>query len=168
MCTSLINQLLITHSSKTTKYRLITCFCYSLTFYGLVFFFLFVLFGSFILILAFGWFQTRPGYHPEGLYDENKVSAENKETVKPITQLWHMNGQCPEETIPIRRTKKDDVLRASSVKRYGKKKRTSIPQPRSADPDLINQSGHQVNQERKNNLFGLTMVLDLVIIFLQT
>lgn len=118
------------------------------------------------MILAFCWFQTRPGYHPEGLYDENKVSAENKETVKPITQLWHMNGQCPEETIPIRRTKKDDVLRASSVKRYGKKKRTSIPQPRSADPDLINQSGHQVNQERKNNLFGLTMVLDLVIIFL--
>ncbi|XP_058200506.1 protein neprosin-like [Rhododendron vialii] len=87
--------------------------------------------------------QTRPGYHPEGLYDENKVSAENKETVKPITQLWHMNGQCPEETIPIRRTKKDDVLRASSVKRYGKKKQTSIPEPRSADPDLINQSGHQ-------------------------
>jgi hypothetical protein len=87
--------------------------------------------------------QARPGYHPEGLYDDNKVSTENKETVKPITQLWHMNGQCPEETIPIRRTKKDDVLRASSVKRYGKKKHRSTPQPRSADPDLINQSGHQ-------------------------
>ncbi|KAK4409254.1 hypothetical protein Sango_0506400 [Sesamum angolense] len=42
------------------------------------------------------------------------------------------------------RTKKEDVLRASSVKRYGKKKHRSVPKPRSADPDLINESGHQV------------------------
>lgn len=55
-----------------------------------------------------------------------------------------MNGKCEEGSIPIRRTKKEDVLRASSVKRYGKKKHRSIPKPRSADPDLINQSGHQV------------------------
>ena len=86
----------------------------------------------------------RPSYHPEGLYDENKDFSENKEGAKPITQLWHMNGRCPEDTIPIRRTKKDDVLRASSVKRYGKKKHRSIAKPRSAEPDLINQSGHQV------------------------
>ncbi|GMP92141.1 hypothetical protein CsSME_00042489 [Camellia sinensis var. sinensis] len=85
----------------------------------------------------------RPSYHPEGLYDQKKVSTGNKERGKPITQLWHMNGRCPEDTIPIRRTKKEDVLRASSVKRFGKKKHRSIPQPRSADPDLINQSGHQ-------------------------
>jgi hypothetical protein len=55
-----------------------------------------------------------------------------------------VNGKCPEVTIHIRRTKKDDVLRASSVKRYGKKKHRAIPQPRSADPDLVNESGHQV------------------------
>ncbi|KAM7528637.1 hypothetical protein LguiB_032047 [Lonicera macranthoides] len=47
------------------------------------------------------------------------------------------------DTIPIRRTKKDDILRASSVKRYGKKKHRTIPKPRSADPDLVNESGHQ-------------------------
>lgn len=84
----------------------------------------------------------RPNYHPEGLFDENKVSAKPKE--RPITQLWHQNGRCPEGTIPMRRTKKDDVLRASSVKRFGRKKHRTVPQPRSADPDLINQSGHQV------------------------
>ncbi|KAL0436752.1 UNVERIFIED_CONTAM: hypothetical protein Sradi_0383100 [Sesamum radiatum] len=83
--------------------------------------------------------QMRPSYHPEGLFDENKISAKPKERTNPITQLWHMNGKCPEDTIPIRRTKKEDVLRASSVKRYGKKKHRSIPKPRSADPDLINQ-----------------------------
>lgn len=86
----------------------------------------------------------RPSYHPEGLFEENKVSEKPKE--RPITQLWHMNGRCPEDTIPVRRTKKDDILRASSVKRYGKKKHRSIPKPRSADPDLVNESGHQVKK----------------------
>lgn len=94
----------------------------------------------------------RPSYHPEGLYDVNKVSTGPKERTNPITQLWHMEGKCPEDTIPIRRTKKDDVLRASSVKRYGKKKSRSIPKPRSADPDLVNQSGHQVSV---SHLLGL-------------
>ncbi|GMQ00557.1 hypothetical protein CsSME_00047597 [Camellia sinensis var. sinensis] len=89
--------------------------------------------------------QIRPSYHPEGLYDvfENKVSTENNDGTNAITQLWHVNGRCPEDTIPIRRTKEEEVLRASSVKRYGKKQHRSFPQPRSADPDLINQSGHQ-------------------------
>lgn len=88
----------------------------------------------------------RPNYHPEGLYDDNKVNTESKERENTIKQLWHVNGLCPEDTIPIRRTKEDDVLRASSVKRYGKKKHTSIPKPKSADPDLVKQSGHQVKK----------------------
>ncbi|KAF4351493.1 hypothetical protein F8388_024825 [Cannabis sativa] len=87
--------------------------------------------------------QTRPSYHPEGLFQDNKVSEKAKEKTNPMTQLWHVNGKCPEDTIPVRRTRKDDVLRASSVKRYGKKKHRSIPKPRSADPDLVNESGHQ-------------------------
>jgi hypothetical protein len=55
-----------------------------------------------------------------------------------------LKGRCPEGTIPIRRTKEEDVLRASSVESYGRKKHLSIPQPKSAQPDLITQSGHQV------------------------
>lgn len=87
----------------------------------------------------------RPSFHPEGLFDENKVAEKASEKPKPINQLWHVNGKCPEGTIPIRRTKHEDVLRASSVKRYGRKKHRSTPiPPRSAEPDLINQSGHQV------------------------
>ncbi|GAB4856141.1 hypothetical protein Ancab_024781 [Ancistrocladus abbreviatus] len=88
--------------------------------------------------------QLRPSYHPEGLFDGNEVAATiPRERSNLITQLWHLNGKCPEGTIPIRRTKKDDILRASSAKRYGRKKHRSIPQPRSADPDLVNESGHQ-------------------------
>ncbi|GFZ02731.1 tRNA-splicing ligase [Actinidia rufa] len=90
--------------------------------------------------------QVRPNYHPEGLMGESKVSIpkSNEQSSKPMTQLWHMNGRCPEGTVPIRRTKTEDLLRASSIKSYGKKKHKAIPRPpRSADPDLINQSGHQ-------------------------
>ncbi|PWA95288.1 hypothetical protein CTI12_AA051110 [Artemisia annua] len=91
--------------------------------------------------------QMRPDYHPEGLYDDNKVNTESKVKENTIKQLWHVNGMCDEGTIPIRRTKEDDVLRASSVKRYGKKKHTSMAMPnnipKTADPDLVNQSGHQ-------------------------
>ncbi|XP_051123478.1 uncharacterized protein LOC127246262 [Andrographis paniculata] len=90
--------------------------------------------------------QMRPSYHPEGL----QFSEESKYTdraTRPITQLWHMNGRCPEGTIPIRRTKASDVIRATSVSAYGKKKYTTVPPTPSffaaPQPDLIHQYGHQ-------------------------
>lgn len=37
-------------------------------------------------------------------------------------QLWSLTGEfCPEGTIPIRRTTEQDMLRASSVRRFGRK-----------------------------------------------
>ncbi|XP_039055798.1 uncharacterized protein LOC120198555 [Hibiscus syriacus] len=42
-------------------------------------------------------------------------------------QLWRMLGEtCPEGTIPIRRTTKKDMLRASSVRRFGMKPRRRV------------------------------------------
>ena len=39
-------------------------------------------------------------------------------------QLWSMSGEfCPEGTVPIRRTTEKDMLRASSVQRFGRKVR---------------------------------------------
>ncbi|KAK4564471.1 hypothetical protein RGQ29_006508 [Quercus rubra] len=62
--------------------------------------------------------QMRPSFHPEGLsFDDVSSKSESQ-----ITQLWHLNGRCPEETIPIRRTKEEDLLRASSVSNYGRNK----------------------------------------------
>jgi hypothetical protein len=84
----------------------------------------------------------QPAYHPEGLYDESKVASQQQ--TQTITQMWHRNGKCPKDTIPIRRTKKEDVLRASSLRRYGKKRHRSTPNPMSVDPDMLNESGHQV------------------------
>lgn len=87
--------------------------------------------------------QMRPNFHPEGVtFGESKISSNSK----PLTQLWQKNGRCPEGTIPIRRTRKDDVLRASSIQQFGKKKQRSVPQPKPAKPlpDILSQSGHQV------------------------
>jgi hypothetical protein len=67
----------------------------------------------------------------------------------PITQTWHENGKCPESTIPIRRTKEEDVLRASSTWRYGKKRPRIIPNLSLInDPATPNVtlSGHQVQK----------------------
>ncbi|XP_010527570.1 PREDICTED: uncharacterized protein LOC104804903 [Tarenaya hassleriana] len=38
-----------------------------------------------------------------------------------IAQVWHRNGECPESTVPIRRTTREDLLRWGSIKNYGKK-----------------------------------------------
>ncbi|KAL9233601.1 hypothetical protein vseg_008574 [Gypsophila vaccaria] len=96
--------------------------------------------------------QMRPNYHPEGLFDVSKQSEGRRGDGGggggggSVSQLWHLSGEkCPQGSIPIRRTKEEDLLRASSFKRYGRKKQRSIPKPRSPDPDpdLVNQSGHQ-------------------------
>ncbi|CBI18666.3 hypothetical protein AAG906_012660 [Vitis piasezkii] len=87
--------------------------------------------------------QMKPSFHPEGLFTEMKAPSKSHKRSKPVTQLWQLNGRCPKGTVPIRRTKREDVLRANSISRFGKKKHRTFPQPRSADPDLISQSGHQ-------------------------
>ncbi|KAI7740416.1 hypothetical protein M8C21_017577 [Ambrosia artemisiifolia] len=86
--------------------------------------------------------QMKPNFHPEGMkYESMKESSQTRET---ITQLWQLNGKCPKGTIPIRRTKKEDIIRAGSMKNYGKKRSLStVAHPHSIDIDLINQSGHE-------------------------
>ncbi|RWW20366.1 hypothetical protein GW17_00015529 [Ensete ventricosum] len=85
----------------------------------------------------------RPAFYPERT--ANKV--ESHKNSPSIAQLWHRNGRCPENTVPIRRTKREDLLRASSVKRYGRKKHKSISMPLTVDSDLLNESGHQISND---------------------
>ncbi|XP_019176425.1 PREDICTED: uncharacterized protein LOC109171804 [Ipomoea nil] len=55
-----------------------------------------------------------PPERPKG-HDTNERLYEN-------FQLWSLSGEsCPEGTVPIRRTFEDDILRASSVRRFGRK-----------------------------------------------
>lgn len=46
---------------------------------------------------------------------------------KPVAQMWHQSGSCPEGTVPIRRTTKEDIMRASSFQRFAMKDIKSIP-----------------------------------------
>ena len=60
-----------------------------------------------------------PPESPSG-YNPNGMAAED-------FQLWSMSGEsCSEGTIPIRRTTEKDLLRASSVRRFGRKPRRRV------------------------------------------
>ncbi|KAJ1278944.1 hypothetical protein BS78_04G117400 [Paspalum vaginatum] len=76
------------------------------------------------------------------------------------------NGQCPENTIPIRRTKEEDVLRASSVRRFGKKRPRSIPNlvssvDNSATPNVLVGHQHAVASTWQDKYYGTSTVINL-------
>ncbi|OQU84026.1 uncharacterized protein LOC8070245 [Sorghum bicolor] len=83
--------------------------------------------------------QMRPSDYPISHYDESSIITH------PFTQTWHQNGECPENTIPIRRTKDEDILKASSIRKYGKMMPIGVPNLMSVeDPQTSNQTkGHQ-------------------------
>jgi len=78
--------------------------------------------------------QMRPSFYP--LSD----STYTKREAKAVTQVWHKAGECPKNTVPIRRTKKEDLLRPKSIRSFGRKSHQSIPRTTTFDPTL----GHQV------------------------
>lgn len=87
-----------------------------------------------------------PSFNPESVFSESKVSSRTKKQQRnDITQLWHVNGKCPENTVPIRRTTKQDLYRASSVEKFGMKNQKSILKRKSYEPaSVLTQNGHQV------------------------
>lgn len=57
-----------------------------------------------------------PPERPRGHKHQMGVSSDEN------FQLWSLSGEsCPEGTIPIRRTREEDMLRASSISRFGRK-----------------------------------------------
>ncbi|KAL3646917.1 hypothetical protein CASFOL_009461 [Castilleja foliolosa] len=61
------------------------------------------------------WPLTAPSGIPNGPTSHNNTINEN-------FQVWRMSGEsCPEDTVPIRRITEEDVLRASSVRTFGRK-----------------------------------------------
>ncbi|CAN6994852.1 unnamed protein product [Brassica rapa subsp. trilocularis] len=89
--------------------------------------------------------QMSPSFNPESVFSESKVSSRTKnQQPNDITQLWHVNGKCPENTVSIRRTTKQDLYRASSVESFGMKSQKSIPKLKSYDTTgVLPQNGHQ-------------------------
>ncbi|KAG6764723.1 hypothetical protein POTOM_032206 [Populus tomentosa] len=82
------------------------------------------------------------GLEPTGMVTEN-------------FQLWDLSGEaCPEGTIPIRRTTEQDMLRASSIRRFGRKLRRHVRRD-------TNSNGHEV-------FSPLCLSLSLPLLFLVT
>ncbi|KAL1191947.1 Protein neprosin [Cardamine amara subsp. amara] len=73
--------------------------------------------------------QMRPSFYPEKW--NNESSDTEKQSI--VTQLWTMNGKCPKNSIPIRRTRREDILRTKSIHRYGKKYPNSIHRPKPSN-----------------------------------
>ncbi|XP_012479356.1 uncharacterized protein LOC105794633 [Gossypium raimondii] len=66
-------------------------------------------------------------------------------------QLWSMSGEsCPEGTIPIRRTSEEDMLRASSVRRFGRKR----PRRRVRRDSTSNGHEHAVGYVSGDQYYG--------------
>ncbi|MCL7031061.1 hypothetical protein MKW94_013133, partial [Papaver nudicaule] len=61
-----------------------------------------------------------PPERPKDYETNNSTNRDNSDD--EIIQLWSSNGEsCPPGTIPIRRTKEEDILRATSAMAYGRK-----------------------------------------------
>ncbi|CAI9103276.1 OLC1v1001732C1 [Oldenlandia corymbosa var. corymbosa] len=76
--------------------------------------------------------KIRPSNHPEELFVKDESSDVNSKTNKNrITQIWQLSGECPDGTIPIRRTDaKEDFFKANSNK---KKHRSTNPRSYSSN-----------------------------------
>ncbi|MED6160914.1 hypothetical protein PIB30_055754 [Stylosanthes scabra] len=77
----------------------------------------------------------------EGEGEKGKVGREE-------WQMWHLNGtQCPKGTVPIRRSRVNDVLRAKYLYHYGKKQPrfpfSGLHRRRTDAPDVISGNGHE-------------------------
>ncbi|XP_028773390.1 uncharacterized protein LOC114730474 [Neltuma alba] len=83
--------------------------------------------------------KMRPNFQPQDNILE--VSDEISSKSKPIVQLWHQSGSCPEGTIPIRRTREEDILRASSMQQFGKKNLKNVVLPLT--PNVGGQGGYE-------------------------
>ena len=80
-------------------------------------------------------------------------SSRNNDRRQGAWQTWHHGGHCPRGTVAIRRTTADDVLRARSISRFGRKRRhrrnaaAAVAAARAANaPDVITGNGHEVSR----------------------
>uniref|UniRef100_A0A7N2LCY6 Neprosin PEP catalytic domain-containing protein n=1 Tax=Quercus lobata TaxID=97700 RepID=A0A7N2LCY6_QUELO len=103
--------------------------------------------------------QMRPSSYPKGFsFDQINDVSSNSEP--EFTQPWHLNGRCPEGTIPIRRTKEEDLLRAGSVANFGRKKYHTIPHAQSND-DPTKFHEHATYGEAGDTYYGMTADINL-------
>ncbi|KAK3213046.1 hypothetical protein Dsin_017752 [Dipteronia sinensis] len=77
--------------------------------------------------------QMRPSFD----LPTEKLDRRNESSQPVIQQTWQKCGSCPEGTVPIRRIRKQDLLRAASLEQFGTKP-PNIPSAASNKTDTIN------------------------------
>lgn len=81
----------------------------------------------------------RPSFHLETAKAKNEASDHQS---KVVPQTWQKSGRCPNGTIPIRRIRREDLLRASSLENFGKK----APPPPPVSSHKNNATYHLPNE----------------------
>ncbi|XP_022728857.1 uncharacterized protein LOC111284469 [Durio zibethinus] len=61
--------------------------------------------------------QMRPSFDLQ----EDNLSIKKESSKQVVTQTWQRSGSCPEGTVPIRRMRRQDLLRATSLEQFGRK-----------------------------------------------
>ncbi|XP_030969794.1 uncharacterized protein LOC115990073 [Quercus lobata] len=82
----------------------------------------------------------------------SSIPSDLKANSSPVElfQGWHKSGQCPEATIPIVRSPKNQHLRAF---RHFKRRRTQLNQSLDSNNDGDILSNHEVDSDQKSNFF---------------
>ncbi|KAM1834426.1 hypothetical protein ACFX13_016895 [Malus domestica] len=75
--------------------------------------------------------QMAPTYDPtrerKTVTKMDRLKKKNAEqSSRMVKQKWRKSGSCPPGTIPVRRVRKKELLRAGSVKDYGRKKQSTV------------------------------------------
>ncbi|CAF2265041.1 unnamed protein product [Brassica napus] len=90
--------------------------------------------------------QMTPSSYPhEVLAEENNAPAPSNDEEQPenIVHPWQLVGECPGNTIPIKRITKEDLLRVDDIMNYGKKLNISRPHQFYQPTDTSVDNGHE-------------------------
>jgi hypothetical protein len=83
---------------------------------------------------------------PDFLFEsQNSSTRETFNASSEVFQTWQKSGSCPEGTIPIRRIRKEDLLRAASLDRFGQKYQESFVNSTHTNSDFVNLKDRSVH-----------------------
>ncbi|XP_009143018.1 uncharacterized protein LOC103866790 [Brassica rapa] len=109
--------------------------------------------------------QMRPSSFPKEWNNES-LNTQNKSNV--MTQLWRTIGRCPKNSIPIIRTRREDILQAKSIRTYGKKEPNSFPQPKPDNKPRTNRTHSYSILVTKGRFHGAKATISLWKPYVQT
>ncbi|PIA42870.1 hypothetical protein AQUCO_02000370v1 [Aquilegia coerulea] len=81
------------------------------------------------------------------------IQKQNSPRLKVVSQVWKRSGSCPKGTVPIRKIKKADLLRAGSLDRFGRKNPTVADESRRNKNIYADQTNGSNPIRRVNDIY---------------